>query len=92
METVEIDQGILERLYAVIEEELGVDPRAVDPEKNFIFELGLDSVQLIRLGLGIDSEFGISLPNIAVDGLTFNGFLKSFAHEIIAAKAAQSLG
>jgi acyl carrier protein len=86
VETVEIDQGILERLYAVIEEELGVDPRAVDPEKNFIFELGLDSVQLAAVAMRIDMEFEISLPMSIIGAPTMAGFLQEFKRQLDAKK------
>jgi len=82
METVEIDQGILERLYAVIEEELGVDPREIDPAKNLVSDLGLDSVQLTGAALRIDMDFGVSLPNSIMEGCTFGEFLREFRNQL----------
>jgi acyl carrier protein len=78
----EIDKDILERLYAVIQDELGIDPRRLDTSKNFIFELGLDSVQLMAVSMRIDAEFGINLPMTIIESATLADFLQVFKKQI----------
>ena len=82
MATSVIGQETLDRLYAVIESELGIDPRRLDAKNNFIFDLGLDSVQLAAVATRIDVEFGIDMPLMMLEVTTLHDFLEVFAEQI----------
>jgi acyl carrier protein len=44
---------------------LGLDPQTVDPEANFVFDLGAESVQSIELIAAFEDEFGVELEQDA---------------------------
>ncbi len=78
METSGIEPEILEKLFDLIQDELGVDPREYDPNKNVILDLGLDSVQITQVSLRIDAEFGVDLPLSILDNFTLANVLAAF--------------
>lgn len=56
---------IQERVVKVVGEVLGVDGEMIQPDSNFVFDLGAESTQSIQLVAGFEEEFGIELDNEA---------------------------
>ncbi len=52
---------ILERVKKVISQVLKVDESEIQPESNFIFDLGADSQQSIELVAAFEEEFDIDM-------------------------------
>lgn len=50
---------MLEKLYALIAEQFGVDPGTVTTDTAFEDDLGADSVDLVELSIALETEFGL---------------------------------
>lgn len=48
----------LEKIKAIIVEQLGVDETEVTPEAHFIDDLGADSLDTVELVMALEEEFG----------------------------------
>lgn len=56
-------EEILEKIKAIIVEQLGVTDTAVTMEASFIDDLGADSLDIVELVMGIEEEFDIEIPD-----------------------------
>lgn len=52
-----------DRLCTVISEQLGVDEEGINEYMNFQEDFGADSLDLVELVMGIESEFDIDVPD-----------------------------
>ena len=51
---------ILEKLKALIAEQLGIETNNITTETNFEEDLGVDSLDIVELSMALEEEFGIS--------------------------------
>ena len=56
-------EEILEKVKAIIVEQLGVADTAVTMEASFIDDLGADSLDLFELVMSMEEEFGVEIPS-----------------------------
>jgi len=56
-------EEILERIKAIIVEQLGVVDTSVTMEASFIDDLGADSLDIVELVMAIEEEFDIEIPD-----------------------------
>ena len=56
-------EEILEKVKAIIVEQLGVADTAVTMEASFIEDLGADSLDIVELVMAIEEEFDIEIPD-----------------------------
>lgn len=52
-----------EKVKQVIAEQLGVDESAVTMDASFVEDLGADSLDIVELIMGLESEFDIEIPD-----------------------------
>ena len=52
----------LKRLQSIIADVLNVDPDEIKLETTFTDDLGADSLDLYQIVMGIEEEFGITVP------------------------------
>ena len=57
----------------IIAEQLGVKPEEVTPEAKFIDDLGADSLDTVELGMALEEEFGIEIPDEEAEKLVTVG-------------------
>lgn len=55
--------SIIERVQAIIAEQLGVEEEKVTEGASFADDLGADSLDLVELILALEEEFGIEIPD-----------------------------
>ena len=64
---------MLEKLIAIIEEQLNVEGIEVTENSNFKEDLNADSLDLFELVMAIEEEFGIEIPSEKLESLTTVG-------------------
>ncbi len=52
-----------EKVKAVIVDQLGVDEDDVTMEANFVDDLGADSLDIVELIMGLETEFDLEIPD-----------------------------
>lgn len=58
-------QQIQQRVVKVVCSVLNVDPAMVEPDSNFVFDLGAESTQSVALVAAFEQEFGIEMEEEA---------------------------
>ena len=56
-------EEILEKVKAIIVEQLGVTDTSVTMEASFIDDLGADSLDIVELVMALEEEFDIEIPD-----------------------------
>ena len=58
-----------EKIQSIIAEVLNIDKEEITMETTFIDDLGADSIDVMQIVMGIEEEFGISIPEDAVENI-----------------------
>ena len=60
---------IEKKVIAIVVRELGLEESEIAPEKDFIDDLGLDSLDVMTLAMAMEEEFDIEIPDDDVEGI-----------------------
>ena len=58
---------MMEKLIAMVAEQMGVDAAQVKPESRLKEDLGADSASIMMLVMDVESEFGIEVEDDAIE-------------------------
>ena len=61
--------NIEQKVIEIIIRELGLEESEIAPEKDFIKDLGLDSLDVMTLAMAMEEEFDIEIPDDDVEGV-----------------------
>ena len=67
------EQEILEGLAEIVNEETGLDPAEVQPDKSFTEDLDIDSLSMMTIVVNAEERFGVRIPDDEVKNLTTVG-------------------
>ena len=74
-----------ERVVAIIEKELGVNPEQITDEAAFIEDLGADSLDTTELIMAFEEEFSLEISDEDAEKLTTVGAVKKYLGEHVTA-------
>lgn len=60
---------MLEKVKAVVVEQLDCDPAEVKEDSKFIEDLGADSLDVVELVMALEEEFDIEIPDEDAEGI-----------------------
>ena len=60
---------VFERIQKIIAEKFDISPERITKETSFTEELELDSLDVAELGMDIESEFDIAIPDEAYENI-----------------------
>ena len=67
------ENKILEKVTAIIVDQLGVEESEVIAKASFIDDLGADSLEIVELIMALEEEFEISIPDEDVEKIATVG-------------------
>lgn len=70
-----------ERIKSVIVDQLGVEESQVTPEASFVDDLGADSLDIVELIMGFETEFDIEIPDEAAEKISTVGDAVNYIKE-----------
>lgn len=70
-----------ERVKSVIVDQLGVDEGSVTPEASFVDDLGADSLDIVELIMGLETEFDIEIPDEQAEKISTVGDAVNYIKE-----------
>ena len=62
-----------EKLQAIIADVLNIDAEEISMESTFVDDLGADSLDIAQIMMGIEDEFGISIPQEQIENIVTVG-------------------
>lgn len=71
----------MEKIKAIIVEQLGVDESEVTPEAHFIDDLGADSLDTVELVMALEEEFGIEISDEDAEKIQTVGDVSKYIDE-----------
>ena len=74
-------EEILEKVKAIIVEQLGVTDTAVTMEASFIDDLGADSLDIVELVMALEEEFDIEIPDADAEKVVTLGDVVDYIKE-----------
>ncbi len=72
------------KVKEIIMDKLGVEDSQITPEASFTNDLGADSLDIVELVMGFESEFDISIPDEDAEKIGTVGAATSYLKEKVA--------
>lgn len=72
---------ILSRVKSVIVDQLGADEDAITMEASFIDDLGADSLDIVELVMGLETEFDLEIPDDKAESIKTVGDAVNYIKE-----------
>ncbi len=72
---------MLEKIQAIIAEQLGIDESEITMESNFSDDLGADSLDLFELVMNLEEEYSIEIPTEELEAIKTVGDVINYLSE-----------
>lgn len=69
---------ILEKLIAIVSEQLDIDAATISADTNLIEDLGVDSLDIVEMFMEVQDEFDIEIPDEDVDSIKTIGDMADY--------------
>ena len=76
-------EEVVAKLKTIVSDRLDVEEDQVTEDKNFVEDLGADSLDIVELIMGIEEEFNIEIPDEDAEKLTSVGEAMKYTLEKI---------
>lgn len=73
---------IMDKVRAVIVDQLGVEEDDVVEDASFVDDLGADSLDIVELVMALEEEFGISIPDEEAESIKTVGDAVAFIEKV----------
>ena len=70
-----------EKVKSVLMEQLGVDESVITMDSSFVDDLGADSLDIVELIMGLETEFDIEIPDEDAEKITTVGDAVNYIKE-----------
>lgn len=71
-------ENTMDRLRALVADQLGVDEEKIVPDAKFIDDLDADSLDLVELVMSLEEEFGVDISDEDAEKLVTVGDAETF--------------
>lgn len=72
---------IYEKVRKIIAEQLDLDVKSISPESSISEDLGADSLDVVDIIMSFEDEFGIEIPDDAVENIRTVGDIVKYIEE-----------
>ncbi len=73
---------MFEKVKAILEEELGIDPAQITPDARLTTDLGIGSLEFVNAVLTLEDTFDVTTDEDRLRGLSTVGDLVSYMEEL----------
>ncbi len=80
-----MSDSLMEQIRALVSEQLGVDPAALNAEASILEDLGADSLDVVELVMAIEEVFDIEISDEDTEALRTLGDVEKYVAGRIAA-------
>lgn len=70
------------RIFNIVKKHANIDLTKIDPEKDFLEQVSIDSIQFVSIVTRLEEELGIELPISIMEVSTLNEFLSVIEKEL----------
>lgn len=74
--------NVKEEIINLLCEKLGFEPIEITEDKDFINDLGTDSLDMVEIVMGIEEKFGLRIADSEIDGIRTVGDLTRKVEEL----------
>lgn len=70
-----------ERIRELLAEQLDIEAETITPESSILDDFGADSLDVVDMVMSLEDEFGVEVPDEAVEGLKTVGDVVRYVEE-----------
>ena len=74
---------VFEKVKSVIADQLGVDEDSITMDSSFVDDLGADSLDIVELIMGLETEFDLEIPDEEAENILSVGDAVSYIKDKI---------
>lgn len=80
-----MSDSLVDKIRALVSEQLGVDPAVLNAEANILEDLGADSLDVIELVMAIEEAFDIEISDEDAESIRTIGDVEKYVADKLAA-------
>ena len=78
-------ESLIDRIRALVSEQLGVDRTEMRPDANILDDLGADSLDVVELVMSLEEAFDIEIPDEDAEGMRTIADVEKYVSDRVAA-------
>ncbi len=73
--------NVFETIRDILADQLSIDPESLTMETDMLNDLDADSLDVVDVVMSLEDEFGIEIPDDAIEGMRLVGDLVKYVEE-----------